>query len=107
LSPHLWVHIDSSFVIVQQDKGRQCRCPGVRCQGANPKISILETSGCVSYACGSKSNPSLPRSGGSLPASLVGMSGQGISLEGLAPSSMCILEPGYKPPDQTMPRFCA
>jgi hypothetical protein len=26
-------------------------------QGANPKILILETSGCVSYACGSKSNP--------------------------------------------------
>jgi len=26
-------------------------------QGANPKIAILETSGCVSYACGSKSNP--------------------------------------------------
>jgi hypothetical protein len=29
----------------------------VKRQGANPKISILETSGCVSYACGSKSNP--------------------------------------------------
>jgi hypothetical protein len=29
----------------------------VKRQGANPKISILETSGCVSYACGSRSNP--------------------------------------------------
>jgi hypothetical protein len=29
----------------------------VKRQGSNPKISILETSGCVSYACGSKSNP--------------------------------------------------
>jgi len=26
-------------------------------QGTNPKISILETSGCVSYECGSPSNP--------------------------------------------------
>ena len=29
----------------------------IRRQGANPKISILETSDCVSYACGSPSNP--------------------------------------------------